>query len=142
MEYQGANLNAVAPTPIAVVETGSSDGRHRNFTWVVPVSNGEDITGYVIRRLHSTTENFEFDYNVSCPGVPKPCVEPGLVSNLEYICYDSLSCQPGDSVTIRVGSDLHPADISYLTPMTDYKWKVIGALEVPASPSCPGLPHP
>ena len=135
MTFSDAHLNSVAPTPIAVVNTSSLDGRHRLFSWVVPASNGEDITGYVVRRLDNTTGLFDFDYNVSCPSPPQPCPDPGTVSNVEYICYPSLSCQPGEYVAIRVGSDLHPHADSYLTPMTAYKWKVIGALAAPASPS-------
>ena len=110
---------STAPNPIAVVNSTSTSGRHRTFTFQVPVENGDPILRYVLRREGGGPTHY---YNVSCSA--PPAVACGSTTP---ICYSSLSCQPGATVSLTVGLDVFPTDPAYLKPTQAYGWALIGA---------------
>lgn len=89
---------ATAPTPIANVSSAQPfefDGRHRQFSFVVPASNGANLDLLVIRRQRAGEA--DVFYNISCAG---ELVRP--YNSYGTAWWPQLTCTPGDTMVVTV----------------------------------------
>ena len=114
-----------APEQIANFTTSSADGRHRTFSFDMPDANGDPIEYLLIRRVGPLPASTEYRYNVSCPNHGGSLTAPQ--SPFNSISYQTLTCTPGQTMTLTVGLDLPPTSAAYIVPTSTYQWSIIGA---------------
>ena len=114
-----------APEQIANFTTSSADGRHRTFSFDMPYANGDPIEYFLIRRVGTSPASAEFRYNVSCPSNGGSLTAPQ--TSRDSIAYQSLTCTPGQTMTLNVGLDLPLTSTAYIVPTSTYQWSIIGA---------------
>ena len=128
---QDVQMGSGAPEQIANFTTSSADGRHRTFSFDMPYANGDPIEYFLIRRVGTSPASAEFRYNVSCPSNGGSLTAPQ--TSRDSIAYQSLTCTPGQTMTLNVGLDLPLTSTAYIVPTSTYQWSIIGAPS-PASP--------
>ena len=115
-------MPAGAPEQIASFTTSSADGRHRSFDFTVPNENGDAIEYYLVRRVGPAPTQ-TYLYNISCPSAGGVASVPP--HSRVSISYPSLTCTPGDTMSLTVGLDLPLTDPAYIVPTTSYDWSVL-----------------
>ena len=113
-------LASTAPDPIPSFTTASTDGRHRQITFDIPLDNGAEIEYIVLRRTSGGSD--AFFYNVSCAVASVAC------DSYVPVCYTTPPpCSTaGSTFSFTVGLDQYPAMAAYLTPTQSYEWSLIG----------------
>ena len=115
-------MQSTSPDQITTISSSAPDGRHRNFTIVVPYYNGESIEMFVLRRTQNSANPYY--YNVSCVDRTVDCSDHYLPT-----CWTTpppcATNEAGASFSFVVGSELFPTDPHYIFPMQSYEWAII-----------------
>eukprot|EP00966_Prymnesium_polylepis_P323414 7379615-Prymnesium_polylepis.1 len=124
--------DSVSPAQITTLTTTDvvNTGRIRAFEWTVPAAHGDGIQIMAIRKM-SAAGAFLYDYQLNCSQLTDlntyPACPVATAPRREPLCFDqaSMSCTPGETVRVELGSDLFSEQPWYLTPTETYTWKAI-----------------